>query len=118
MFASLKKLEFKRSIVFISILAGTLILAACSDSDYAEGDKDDETTDDAVNYSEEVDYTITGIEPGAGISVATEKAIEEYDSLQGWDVELSSTAAMMSELDQAMNKEEPIIITEIGRAHV
>src|SRR5699024_3078901 len=47
----------------------------------------------------------------AGISVATEKAIEEYDSLQGWDVELSSTAAMMSELDQAMNKEEPIIIT-------
>lgn len=111
MFASLKKLEFKRSIVFISILAGMLFLAACSDNDSAEGDNDDETTDDAVNYSEEVDYTITGIEPGAGISVATEEAIEEYDSLQGWDVELSSTAAMMSELDQAMNKEEPIIIT-------
>src|SRR5690625_3758027 len=111
MFASLKKLEFKRSIVFISILAGMLILAACSDSDSAEGDNDDETTDDAVNYSEEVDYTITGIEPGAGISVATEKAIEEYDSLQGWNVELSSTAAMMSERDTAMGDEEPIIIT-------
>lgn len=96
---------------FISIVALTMLLAACSDSESSNDDNDGEGEETSENYSEEVDYTITGIEPGAGISVATEKAIEEYDSLQGWEVELSSTAAMMTELDAAMSNEEPIIIT-------
>ncbi len=83
------------------------ILAACGGSD------DDNATDSngETDYSEEVDYTIIGIEPGAGISVTTEAAIEEYDSLQGWSVELSSTAAMMTELRGAIENEEPIVIT-------
>ncbi|GGA73500.1 glycine betaine ABC transporter substrate-binding protein [Ornithinibacillus halotolerans] len=85
-------------------LIGALVLSAC-------GDDSSETTNDNKSYSEAVDYTITGIEPGAGISVTTEKAIEEYDSLSGWTVELSSTAAMASELDKAIENEEPIIIT-------
>ncbi|HLS35969.1 MAG TPA: glycine betaine ABC transporter substrate-binding protein, partial [Bacillota bacterium] len=71
---------------------------------------ENENNDD-VNYSEAVDYTITGIEPGAGISVTTERALEEYDELQGWEVELSSTGAMMSELDTKIENEEPIIVT-------
>lgn len=89
----------------------TLLLAACGGSE--DGATEDNTTDEngEVDYSQAVDYTITGIEPGAGISVATETAIEEYDSLQGWEVELSSTGAMMTELDNAIRKEEPIIVT-------
>lgn len=91
-------------------MAVLLLMAACGNDE--EETNDDGSADEAgVNYSEEVDYTITGIEPGAGISVATEKAIEEYDSLEGWDVELSSTGAMMSALSEAIDNEEPIIIT-------
>ncbi|MBR3121167.1 MAG: glycine/betaine ABC transporter [Oceanobacillus sp.] len=82
------------------------MLAACGNSDGNAADSNGE-----ADYSEEVDYTITGIEPGAGISVTTEKAIEEYDSLQGWNVELSSTGAMMTELRGAIENEEPIVIT-------
>ena len=85
-------------------------MTGCSsdDSDPNKGSTDHNSTE---NYSEAVHYTITGIEPGAGISVTTEKAIEEYDNLEGWNVELSSTAAMAAELDQAIEKEKPIIIT-------
>jgi glycine betaine/proline transport system substrate-binding protein len=107
-------LEFSkfRYLRFFTVVLLTLLLAACGG-----GDDEAETTDDTadsngdVNYSEAVDYTIIGIEPGAGISVATETAIEEYDSLQGWEVELSSTGAMMTELNGAIENEEPIIVT-------
>lgn len=87
---------------------GLIVLAACSGNDT---DNDGSETNSSNDISEAVDYTITGIEPGAGISVTTEKAIEEYDELAGWSVELSSTAAMMAELDKAIANEEPIIIT-------
>ena len=90
------------------ISAGLLITGCSSDNADSEKKKTDISDED---YSEAVDYTITGIEPGAGISVATEKALEEYDSLENWDVQLASTAAMLVELDQAIEKEEPIIVT-------
>ncbi|WP_430787815.1 glycine betaine ABC transporter substrate-binding protein [Virgibacillus flavescens] len=63
------------------------------------------------NYSEAVDHVITGIEPGAGITVTTEKALEKYDSLKGWTLKQSSTPAMMSKLGEAIENEDPIIIT-------
>src|SRR5690625_3389885 len=84
-------------------------MAACG-GETNDNANENENNDD-VNYSEAVDYTITGIEPGAGISVTTERALEEYDELQGWEVELSSTGAMMSELDTKIENEEPIIVT-------
>jgi len=93
-------------------LAGAMLLGACGGNDATEEQNDEASDDNQIeNYGEMVNYTITGIEPGAGISVATEQALEEYDNLQGWSVELSSTAAMMSELDTAMENEEPIIVT-------
>jgi glycine betaine/proline transport system substrate-binding protein len=90
-------------------LASALVLAGCGES--GDDTSSSESSNGETSYSEAVDYTITGIEPGAGISVTTEKAIEEYESLSGWSVELSSTAAMATELDKAMDNEEPIIIT-------
>lgn len=96
----------RKATLFIAVLS-LVLLAACGDSD----EKEESTEEEDINYSDAVDYTIIGIEPGAGISVTTEKAMEEYDELSGWDVELSSTAAMMSELEKAMDKEEPIVIT-------
>ena len=89
------------------------IFVACSgnDNNDAANNNSNGADDETSNYGEAVDYTITGIEPGAGISVATENAIEEYDNLKDWDVELSSTAAMMSELEKAYDNEDPIVIT-------
>lgn len=100
---------------YVGVIFGIIVaflLAACGDEN--GGTEDNGTTGDsegASDYSEAVDYTITGIEPGAGISVTTEKAIEEYDNLDGWKVELSSTGAMMTELGTAIANEQPIIIT-------
>ncbi|MGM8212059.1 glycine betaine ABC transporter substrate-binding protein [Virgibacillus sp. W0430] len=100
----------------LGIVAILLILTAgCggaedNGSDEADSNNETESTDSA-SVGEALNYTITGIEPGAGISVTTEKAIEEYESLSGWNVELSSTAAMATELDKAIENEEPIIIT-------
>lgn len=102
-------MKIKKRILTVG-LVGALFLSACGNGEN-EKSEDETTTNEIVNYSEAVDYTITGIEPGAGISVTTEKAIEEYENLQGWSVELSSTAAMMAELDKAIENEEPIIIT-------
>ncbi|MFJ7734958.1 glycine betaine ABC transporter substrate-binding protein [Lysinibacillus sp. NPDC097287] len=63
------------------------------------------------DLSNEADHTITGIEPGAGITAATEKALEEYDNLADWNLLTSSSGAMTTALSQAIDKKEDIIIT-------
>ncbi|WP_078378690.1 glycine betaine ABC transporter substrate-binding protein [Sutcliffiella halmapala] len=83
-----------------SILALSVGLAACGNDS-----KENETIGD------EVDYKITGIEPGAGIMSATNTALEEYDNLQDYTLVESSSAAMAAQLDSAIQKEEPIIVT-------
>ncbi|HAM79904.1 glycine betaine ABC transporter substrate-binding protein [Ornithinibacillus bavariensis] len=95
----------KRFSLVIGLIAA-LVLAGCGDSSFEQKNDSNET-----GYSKAVNYTITGIEPGAGITVTTEKAIEAYDSLHGWTLEQSSTAAMAIELDKAMKARKPIIIT-------
>lgn len=53
---------------------------------------------------------IIGIEPGAGIMMATEKALEQYGLK---DVKLleSSSAAMAQQLQSAYDKQQPIVVT-------
>lgn len=63
------------------------------------------------DLTDEADRTITGIEPGAGITAATEKALEEYDQLADWEFVTSSSGAMTTALSQAINNEEEIIVT-------
>jgi glycine betaine/proline transport system substrate-binding protein len=81
-------------------LALTLVAAGCGNDDSASG-----------SFSEEVDYKITGIEAGAGVMKATEKAMEDYDTLEGWTLQPSSSGAMATELGNAIEDEEPIVIT-------
>lgn len=57
-----------------------------------------------------VDSTIVGIEPGAGIMDATERAIAEY-GLDGWNLLSSSSSAMAKELQTAYDSQKPIIVT-------
>ena len=97
----------------IGILAGlslSLIAAGCGQDDSASNGNNggNEAT---TNISEELDYTITGIEPGAGITGQAINTLEEYENLEGWKLEESSTAGMMGSLDAAIKNEEPIIVT-------
>lgn len=87
----------------VSLLA--LGLAACGDSD-----KDSGSAGADKSAGEQVDYKITGIDPGAGIMEATERAIDDY-GLDKWTLTSGSGAAMTAALKKAYDKEKPIIIT-------
>ncbi len=63
-----------------------------------------------AEVGEQVDFTITGIEPGAGLMTATEKAIVEY-GLTDWNLLASSSAAMAKVLQDAYASKKPIIVT-------
>ncbi|MFD2114507.1 glycine betaine ABC transporter substrate-binding protein [Paenibacillus yanchengensis] len=58
-----------------------------------------------------LNYTITGIEPGAGIMGTAEKVFEEYGLKDKWTLLESSSAAMTKELERAYAAEEPIVVT-------
>ncbi|MEQ6377235.1 glycine betaine ABC transporter substrate-binding protein [Bacillaceae bacterium S4-13-56] len=67
--------------------------------------------DAAATYGEEMDYVITGIEPGAGVVKAAEQATQDYENLAGWSVQTSSSGTMATLLTEAIENEEPIIVT-------
>lgn len=69
------------------------------------------SVNDIDQLKDQADKTIVGIEPGAGIMQATERALESYPNLNDWTLESSSTGAMTSLLKQAYQKEEEIVIT-------
>ena len=58
---------------------------------------------------ESVDWTVTGIDPGAGIMQNTQEAFEAY-GLDNWELTSSSEAAMLTTLQSAAENEEPIIV--------
>lgn len=63
------------------------------------------------DLTDEADMTITGIEPGAGVVAASEQAVEDYENLEGWEVQTSSSGAMTTQLREAYENEEEIIVT-------
>ncbi|SDK19777.1 glycine betaine ABC transporter substrate-binding protein [Sediminibacillus albus] len=92
----------------IAGLSLALVTAGCGQEDDNSGE--DGQSDTSANVSQEVEHTITGIEPGAGITQATDKALEKYENLAGWEQEKSSTAAMLTALGDAIENEEPIVV--------
>lgn len=87
-------------------LSTMLVLAGCSSNQSEE-----QATGESAGLGEQLDYTITGIEPGAGLTGLTKNALEEYENLEGWELLESSTAGMLGSLEEAIKKEEPIIVT-------
>lgn len=83
-------------------MSAVLLAAGCGSNEASSGEQ---------SLSEELEHTITGIEPGAGLTGLAHTALEEYDNLTGWELEESSTASMLTELDSAIDKEEPLVIT-------
>lgn len=72
---------------------------------YVEANSIEELND----YADQFNNTIVGIEPGAGVMQATERAIEEY----GLDFDLlqSSSAGMAAELAGAYDREDWVVVT-------
>lgn len=66
-----------------------------------------ESISDLTNQADQI---ITGIEPGAGITLQIDQVMDGYNNLSGWDHQQSSTGAMLTELRQAYNNEEEIVI--------
>lgn len=85
-------------------LSTALLLVGC-------GNGEDTKNEANESVSEQVDYAITGIEPGAGITNMAHQTLEEYENLEGWELEESSTGGMLTLLDQAIDNEEPIVVT-------
>ncbi|MCA0969668.1 glycine/betaine ABC transporter [Halobacillus litoralis] len=103
----------------LSMAAGlslTLIAAGCGSDDGNESTSGSDSegssgASEEVNYGEEMDYEITGIEAGAGVVGAAQTAVEEYENLAGWEVATSSSGAMATALGEAIENEEPIAVT-------
>lgn len=101
----------------LGIAAGlslSLVAAGCGSDDSSEEENtsggDGENTEQTANYSEEMDYTITGVDAGAGVVGKAEESIKEY-GLDGWEVKTSSGGAMTQALGDAIEDEEPIVVT-------
>ena len=82
----------------------TVGLVACG------SDKNDGKEDSTETVGDTLDYKITGIDPGAGIMEAADRAIEDYE-LDKWSVISGSGAAMTAALQKAYDNEDPIIVT-------
>ncbi|MFP7168740.1 glycine betaine ABC transporter substrate-binding protein [Terribacillus sp. 7520-G] len=80
-------------------LALSLMAAGCSNG-----------SSSSDSLSEQVDYSVTGIEAGAGVMKATEKAFKDYQ-LDGWTITPSSSGVMAIALEDAIEDKEPIVIT-------
>lgn len=79
-----------------------IILTACGDPPtYKENQK----------LGKQVNYTITGIEAGAGSMEKTEDALNKYGLKKAnWQIMPTSTAAMTSTLDKAVKHKQPIVV--------
>ncbi|PAV29600.1 hypothetical protein CIL05_09485 [Virgibacillus profundi] len=97
-------INFKwKKVGLITGLTLSLIVAGC-------GSNDGNAQADAT-VSEKMEYTITGTEPGAGQTEKNEEALVAYENLAGWKQDLSSAGAMLTQLSEAIDNEEPIVFS-------
>ncbi|WP_085521270.1 glycine betaine ABC transporter substrate-binding protein [Tuberibacillus sp. Marseille-P3662] len=105
--------KFTTAFLAVFMVLG-LALAGCGNSGSDDGSNENSGSDSDSSSSEsvgeKVDYTITGIDPGAGVVKNSQKAVEEY-GLDKWNVKTSSGSAMTAELDKAFKNKKPIVVT-------
>lgn len=72
---------------------------------------DVETIGDLKGMEKELDSTITGIDPGAGLTrITKDEAIPAY-GLKNFDLKTSSTPAMLAGLKKSIDEKKPIVVT-------
>lgn len=69
--------------------------------------------DELPDYVDQLDGRIVGIEPGAGLTEATQESVFPTYGLDdaGFSLATSSTATMLTELGNAIDQEEEIVVT-------
>lgn len=73
---------------------------------------DAQSIGDLKKHGEALDYTITGIDAGAGITDKTQKSVmPKYGLKDKWNLKISSTSAMLAALKGAVADKEPIVVT-------
>lgn len=92
-----------KKLITASIAAMAIFVAGCS------GAADSEDPSGDASLGEQLNYTITGIDAGAGVVRSAEEAVEDYGL--DYTVQTSSGAAMTQALSDAIENEEPIIVT-------
>lgn len=98
----MKKFKWRKLGVAAGLSLSFFLVGCNSDEENAQGE---------ALIGEQVDYTITGTEPGAGQTQKNEEVLEEYDNLNGWEQDVSSAGAMLTQLENSINNEEPIIFS-------
>jgi len=108
---------FKLNLKRLGVVAGlslSLVAAGCGSSEEGsentDGSNNDGGGETAASVGEQVDYKITGIDAGSGVVGAAQNSVEEY-GLDDWEVQTSSGAAMTQKLGDAIEDEEPVIVT-------
>jgi glycine betaine/proline transport system substrate-binding protein len=67
--------------------------------------------EDIPDYADALDSRIIGIEPGAGLTKASQEQVIPQYGLDDWELVTSSTTAMLAELSKAVDNEEEIVVT-------
>ncbi|MGW2094120.1 glycine betaine ABC transporter substrate-binding protein [Promicromonospora sukumoe] len=72
-----------------------------------------QSIEDLVGKSADYDGKIVGIEAGAGLTKATQEQVLPQYGLDedGWELQTSSTPAMLNALDEAVQAQEDIVVT-------
>lgn len=71
-----------------------------------------QSIEDLPSFKDELGGRIIGIEPGAGLTKATqEQVIPQYDLAGDFELVTSSTAGMLGELKKATDNEDEIVVT-------
>jgi glycine betaine/proline transport system substrate-binding protein len=71
-----------------------------------------QSIEDLPDYADELDGQIMGIEPGAGLSIITEDEVMPHYGLdEDFELALSSTSAMISDLETSMENEAEVVVT-------
>lgn len=95
--------------VLIVVVAGAIVFGSFAENGQAP---EEEGEEGVQAFGEQLEYNIVGIEPGAGIMINTENAMEEYGLSQaGWVLQESSSAAMMAAFQDAVANQEPVVVT-------
>src|SRR5699024_1645952 len=96
--------DLKKQLGIMVAIIVMLMMTACG--------SDDSDAEENETIGEKLDYKITGIDQGAGLmDLSQEEVLPTYDLDDDWEITESSDTAMTAELQDAIDNEEPIIVT-------
>ncbi|WP_449355119.1 glycine betaine ABC transporter substrate-binding protein [Virgibacillus natechei] len=103
--------EYQDDLEKISTVTEEVVLGLAVPSYMEDINSIEDLKDNTNNIGEQLEWEITGISPGAGeMQLMEDEVMPGYD-LNEWSLVESSGAAMSAALGDAINNEEPIVVT-------